>query len=285
MVVFIASSARAITFVERHAAARGLPAATLAAAFMRLRANSAATGTAHAFSVSAVASAAADSAMPRCFNWPRSSSHALANRLASELFGQPSSRGLLVRLAFQVTEHDGGPILVRQAAQLFVEDRAQLLPGHFIERFGARHVGCPPFPVTSCGDLDLRLAGNPLGDAVQPTGHRGVLANGSGACARTRKVAWKASSAAWASPAMRWQTPSTIGPCRCMSISNAASSRPLRKRSSKAPSLGPWPSWTADARRRKRNRSVRIPCGMYDVSGRCCTFIVPAGGRSCERFW
>ena len=40
--------------------------------------------------------------------------------------------------------------------------------------------------------------------------------------ARTRKVAWKASSASWWSRSTRRQTPQTIGPCRCTRASKAA---------------------------------------------------------------
>ena len=42
---------------------------------------------------------------------------------------------------------------------------------------------------------------------------------------RTRKVAWKASSASAAFPNTRRQTPSTIGPCRRTNTVNASSSR------------------------------------------------------------
>ncbi len=66
--------------------------------------------------------------------------------------------------------------------------------------------------------------------------------------ARTRNVAWKASSASCASPRMRRQTPSTIGPCLCTSSANAssaASSRRARNLSSNcsSPSEPATPNW------------------------------------------
>src|SRR5215831_8792708 len=59
---------------------------------------------------------------------------------------------------------------------------------------------------------------------------------------RTRKVAWKASSASWWLWRTRRHTPQTIGPCRCTRAARAASSRRLRKLSSSCPSVSPAPS-------------------------------------------
>src|SRR5437867_1132616 len=42
---------------------------------------------------------------------------------------------------------------------------------------------------------------------------------------RTRKVAWKASSASWWRPRTRQQTPQTIRPCRCTRAARADSWR------------------------------------------------------------
>ena len=72
--------------------------------------------------------------------------------------------------------------------------------------------------------------------------------------ARTKKVAWKASSASWWCPATRRQTPQTIGPCRRTRAAKAASSRcstnePRRSPSSASGQARPRNSWTARASR------------------------------------
>ena len=116
--------------------------------------------------------------------------------------------------------------------------------------------------------LGPRFAGDPLGDAVQPTAHRGLLANGSGSPRQYKKgrlesvlrgmgVAGDALTDAQHHRAVPLHEDFKRGLFAL-----------LRKRSSKAPSLSSGPSWTADARRRKRTRSVRIPCGMDCVSRR-----------------
>src|SRR5262249_9909740 len=71
--------------------------------------------------------------------------------------------------------------------------------------------------------------------------------------ARTRKVAWKASSASWASPRTRRQTLSTIGPCRLVSSSKASSSRAAAKRSISWASDPTGVSGGAVSRRKLRN--------------------------------
>ena len=60
---------------------------------------------------------------------------------------------------------------------------------------------------------------------------------------RTRKVAWKASSASAAFPRTRRQTPCTIGACRRTKAANAASSRAPTNWPSSWPSVCPSASW------------------------------------------
>ncbi len=86
--------------------------------------------------------------------------------------------------------------------------------------------------------------------------------------ARTRKVAWKASSASCRLPRTCRHTRSTIGPWRDTSASNAAGSRPLRKRANSPESLVSEPAWEMVRRTQWRRRSAWVGIGTVLAGGR-----------------
>src|SRR5262249_5099146 len=80
---------------------------------------------------------------------------------------------------------------------------------------------------------------------------------------RTRKVAWKASSASWPSCRTLWQTCNTIGPCRRIRVANASSSCSVAKRFKSWPSVGSL--LVAAMPRMNRNRGLALPGAMKEV--------------------
>ena len=148
-------------------------------------------------------------------------------------------------LALQVAEHDGQPIVLRQAAQLLVQERQPVVLKCFALHVRSRHrllLG----PAARAG-----RSGGPRREASRP-GRRAVSA--AALRTRTRKVAWKASSASAAFPRTRRHTPSTIGPCRRTRATKAASSRRERNWLRSCPSV-----WSAQPRVRSARTNCAIP--------------------------
>ncbi len=121
-------------------------------------------------------------------------------------------RGLLVRLTLQVTEHHRPAILLRQPADLLVENAPQLMPldvGGGFHGLGPRPLAFLAWPAGRSGS-DSR--GDPVSDAMEPGAERVGVAERAGPCNSTRNVAWKASSTSRGSYSSRRQTARTIGP-------------------------------------------------------------------------
>jgi hypothetical protein len=85
---------------------------------------------------------------------------------------------LVVGFAFEMAEHDGHAVFVGQSADFFIKNRAQLLPGGLIERFGARHLSHLPFPFAAGRSLRSCPQSNALGHAVEPVRQRLAFTNG-----------------------------------------------------------------------------------------------------------
>ena len=171
----------------------------------------------------------------------RSFSRARASRLRSVPAGpsQPSG-GLVEGEALEVAEHDRQAEGPRQAVDLAVQGLGLLaVDGRPVGRRGRRHgaarAGGPlivtPPRLAPAADPLPRTPRRPDRDPVQPVAQQVGVADRPGLRARTRKTAWKASSACWRSPRSCRQTPSTIGPWRATSAAKAASpagsSRPV----------------------------------------------------------
>ena len=94
---------------------------------------------------------------------------ALASRLATVPSGQPSWRGdLLAGPALQVAQDDDGPVVVRQAAQLLVQQGLQVGPPVLLRGLGVGHLRHLHFPRPPPGGGPPRLQRRLVGDPVQP---------------------------------------------------------------------------------------------------------------------
>ncbi len=111
--------------------------------------------------------------------------------------------GLVVGQAFEVAEDQGGPVLLGQAGELLVERRAEF---EGLGRGDPSSEVTPPRPSPPAASTARRRA-DWARDRRRPCGRRrGARGRGGrrrGSCrpcrARTRKVAWKASSTSWPS--------------------------------------------------------------------------------------
>ena len=142
-------------------------------------------------------------------------------------------------------QEEGGPVRLGQPADLVVEGRLDFADGG---RGSGVRCGRPRWDRRSGragGACGPRLECDPAGDAEQEPGGRPPPAGLVRFRARTRKVAWNASSASWACPSDRRHTPHTSRACRRTRASNAASSR-------------------ASANRRSNSASVASPPGFAD---------------------
>ena len=119
--------------------------------------------------------------------------------------------GLVVRQAFEVTEHDGGPVLLRQAADLLVENRPLFAPVGMVEG-RSRDLGPPPLvgpPSGRCRSAQAETRRATPWSQGPSESRRRIEAD---LRARIRNVAWKASWASCGSRRTSRQTRRTIGP-------------------------------------------------------------------------
>ncbi len=133
--------------------------------------------------------------------------------------------GLVEGEALEVAEHDRQPEGPRQAVDLVVEGLGLLaVDRRPVGRRGRRlEPRTQPASSSASSSSPPPPAGEPIRWPCSPFGSRLRRAScpagrGRGSTrafrARTRKTAWKASSACWWSPRSCRQTPRTIGPCR-----------------------------------------------------------------------
>ena len=135
-------------------------------------------------------------------------------------------RGLIVRQALEVTEHDRRAVLLGQrelprAARDSHRVR-QAIPGHRDARPSFPDARASRFSRRSRATRALRAVRQATSWSQGPSEPEGPVSIASARRASTRNVAWKASSAAWWSPSSnRRQVSRTIGPCRRTIASNA----------------------------------------------------------------
>lgn len=156
------------------------PAAKGIAAWTVELTSTAGTAAEAVFSDRSVARATADRARPR---------RASRDRNRSRLH-QPGQDGpfrtaqtlgrLLVSVALQVTEDEGGPILLRQATDLLIEDRPQVAPEHLIGSFPCRHVVQRRFAGAAGLLPGPQAESNPVSHLVEPAADRVAFADGRG---------------------------------------------------------------------------------------------------------
>jgi hypothetical protein len=157
------------------------------------------------------------------------------------LFQSQASSRLRLTQFLQAAQDKHTSASVRQASDLFVQHNPHFAPQQLLGGMGWR-AGlrqCPEtafvFAATAGGAFGFRS--QMISSAVQEAGQGRLVAQGSGSTRQHQKGGLGTSSASCSWPRMRRHVPSTIGPWRCTSAANAASSRPERKRSSNWPSL------------------------------------------------
>ena len=175
---------------------------------------------------------------------------------------------VLAGAAFDVAQDDHRAIVVRQPAQLLVEDAAQVAPVRRRAGLGFRHHRDLPFPGRSLEVPDPDAHGRLAGDPVEPVadqlpgrdrrppsgpapgrwpGRRPRRPGGAGAPAR--------------------HTPRTIGPCRRTSASKAAASRRSMNSVRSAPSDRPAAARVAAEWRRRPTTPFRASVLMRVPGG------------------
>ena len=174
---------------------------------------------------------------------------------------------LFLVAAFQIAEHDGRPAGSRQAGDLFVDDpdlfkACSVLRGVIciVRRLRACHGGLSRLVFEPASGPGLESACRAMGRAVEPVAQQFGAPDCAGLRARTRNVAWKASSASLASGSSDRHVRRTIGPCRdtrAAKAASASSARRLANRSSNWPSVNPA---AVPAPNNVRNRSSIRPC-------------------------
>jgi hypothetical protein len=83
--------------------------------------------------------------------------------------------GFRAALAVQAAQDEGGPVFLRQAVHLVVQDRLEFPKGRFGDGlFPRATLRCPRF-LAPAPDGSFGVHGSPVGNPVQPTPHRGRL--------------------------------------------------------------------------------------------------------------
>ena len=117
-------------------------------------------------------------------------------RVPRVLAGHPASSAARIDgQAHHVAEDHRGAVLVGQGGQFGVEDLAKVIDRVLL--FGWGTLGRGPLPGFSLLAHGFRLSRDVERDAIEPVADRAARPTQSALRAKTRNVAWKASSASW----------------------------------------------------------------------------------------